>query len=59
MAESEANCFIVRVVTDVWIYPLSKRIPKFYAKWKTKELLDQLQVVCTGHHAIDVLAIQD
>ena len=28
-------------------------------KRKTKELLDQLQVVCTGHHAIDLLDLQD
>ena len=59
MAESEANSFIVRVVADVWISPLSKGSPTFYAKRKTKELLDQLQVVCAGHHAIDLLAIQD
>ena len=59
MAESEANRFIVRVVADVWISPLSKGSPTFYAKRKTKELLDQLQVVCTGHHAIDLLALQD
>ena len=25
----------------------------------TKELLDQLQVVCTGYHTIDLLALQD
>ena len=25
----------------------------------TKDLLDQIQVVCTGHHAIDLLALQD
>ena len=31
----------------------------FYEKRKTKELLEQLQVVCTGHHAIDLMAIQD
>ena len=59
MAESEANRFIVFIVADVWISPLSKGIPTFYAKRKTKELLDQLQVVCTGHHAIDLLALQD
>ena len=59
MAESEANRFIVRVVADVWISPLSKGGPTFYVKRKTKELLDQLQVVCTGRHAIDLLAIQD
>ena len=58
-AESEANRFIVRVVADVWISPLSKSSPTFYAKRKTKELLDQLQVVCIGHHAIDLLALQD
>ena len=25
----------------------------------TKELLDQLQVVCMGHPAVDLLALQD
>ena len=59
MAEREANRFIVRVVADVWISPLSKGSPTFYAKRITKELLDQLQVVCTGNHAIDLLALQD
>ena len=44
---------------DVWISPLSKGSPTFYAKRKTKELLDQLQVVCTRPHAIDFLALQD
>ena len=28
-------------------------------KRKTKELLDQLQVISTGHHAIDLLELQD
>ena len=59
VAESKANCFIVRIVADVWIFPLLKGIPTIYVKRKTKELLDQLQVVCTGHHAINFLALQD
>ena len=59
MAESEGNSFIVRVVADVWIYPLSKGSPTFYAKRKTKELLYQLQVVCTGHHIIELLELQE
>ena len=59
VAKSEANRFIVRVVADVWISPLSKGSPTFYAKQKTEELLNQLQVVCTGHHAINLLALQD
>ena len=59
MAESEANRFIVRVVTDVWISPLSKGSPTLYTNRKTKELLDQLQAVCTGHHVINLLALQD
>ena len=45
MTKSEANLFIVRVVTDVWISPLSKGSPTFYAKRMTNEPLDQLQVV--------------
>ena len=36
-----------------------KGSPTFYTKRKTKELLDQLQVVCTGHHAMELLALQD
>ena len=44
---------------DVWISPISKGVPTFYAKQKTKELLDQIQVVCTGHHAIDLLSLQE
>ena len=44
---------------DVWISPLSKGSPTFYVKRKTKELMDQLQFVCTGHHGIDLLALQD
>ena len=59
MAKSKAGLFIVRVVADVWIYPILKRSTTFYVKRKTKELLDQIQVVCTGHHAIDLLALQD
>ena len=31
----------------------------FYTKRTTKELLDQLQVVHTGHHAINLLVLQD
>ena len=42
VSESEANRFILRVVADVWISPLSNGGPTFYAKRKTKELLDQL-----------------
>ena len=49
VAESEANPFIVRFVANVWISPLLKGHPTFYAKRKTKELLDQLQVVCVKH----------
>ena len=59
MAEIKDNRFIVRFVADVWISPLSKGGHTFYAKQKTKELLDQLQVVCTGHHSIYLLALQD
>ena len=40
VADSEDNCFIVRVVADVWISPLLKGSPTFYAKRMTKELLD-------------------
>ena len=57
MAKSEANRLIVRVVADVWISPLYKESPTFYAKRVTKELIDQLQVVCMGHHAINFLAL--
>ena len=59
VAESEANRFIVRVIADVCISPLSKGSPTLYAKRKTKDLLDQLQVVCMGHHAIYLMALQD
>ena len=59
VAKSKANRFIVHVVADVWISPLSKGSPTFYAKRTTKELLDQLQIICTGHHAINFLALQD
>ena len=59
MAKSEANRFIVRIVADVWISPLSNGSPTFDTKRMTKELLDQLQVLCTGHHTIDLLALQD
>ena len=58
MAKSEANRFILHVVVDVWTSPISKGSPTFYAIRKTKELLDQLQVVCTGPHAIYLLALQ-
>ena len=57
--KSKANRFMVRVVANVWIYPLSKGSPTFYAKRKTKKLLDQLQVVCAWHHIIDLLALQE
>ena len=56
VAKSEANCSIVRVFAYVWISSLLKGSPTFYAKQKTKELLDHLHVVCTGHHDIDFLA---
>ena len=59
VTESEVNRFIIRVVADVWISPLSKGSPTFYVKQKNKEMLDQLQVVCMGHHEIDLLALQD
>ena len=59
MAESEANRFITRIVVDVWISPLSKGSPTFYANRMTNELLDQLQVVWAGHHPINLLALQD
>ena len=59
MAENEANRFITHVVSDVWISPLSKGGPTFYVKRITKEMLDQIQVVCMGHHAIDFLELQE
>ena len=59
MAKSEANRFILRIVMDVLISPLLKGVPTFYVKRTTKELLDQIQVVCTGNYAIYFLAIQD
>ena len=59
MAKIEANRFIVCVVADVWIFPLSKGGPTFYMKRTTKELMDQIQVVSTGHHTINLLALQD
>ena len=31
----------------------------FYAERKTKELLDQIQVLCTEHHTINLLALQN
>ena len=40
VAESEADRFIVRVVADVWISPLSKGSPTFYTKQTTKDILD-------------------
>ena len=39
VAKSKVNRFIVRIVADVWISPLSKGSPEFYAKQKTKEIL--------------------
>ena len=59
VAKREANRFIARIIADSWIYPLLKGSPTFYAKKTTKELLDQIQVVCTGHHTIDLLTLQD
>ena len=59
VAESKANCLIIRFIADVWISPLSKGSPTFYVERTSKELMDQLQVVCTGHHAIDLMALQD
>ena len=59
VAKNKANRFIVGVGADVWISTLSKGSPTFYAKRISKELLDQLQVVCMGHHTIDFLALQD
>ena len=59
MAKSETNRFIVRVAADICISPISKGIPTFYAERMMKELLDQLQVVCTGQYAIELLALQD
>ena len=48
VAKNEANRFIVGIVANVWISPLSKGRPTFYAKRISKELLDQIQVVCPG-----------
>ena len=59
VAESRANRFIVCIVADVWISPLLKWSLTFYAKRTIKDLLEQIQVVCTWHHAIDFMALQD
>ena len=59
VSKSEAKRFIVCVLADVWISPLLKDSHTFYTKRTTKELLDQLQVVCTGHHTIGLLKLQD
>ena len=40
VAKIEADGFIVRVVADVWISPLSKLGSTFYTKQTTKDLLD-------------------
>ena len=59
VAQNKANRFIVGVVADVWISPLSKGSPTFYAKRISKELLGQIQVVCMRHYVIDFLALQE
>ena len=42
VAEIKASRFIVRIVTDVLIYPLSKGSPTFYAENMPKELVYQI-----------------
>ena len=42
VAEIKASRFIVRIVTDVLIYPLLKGSPTFYAESMPKELVYQI-----------------
>ena len=54
----ETGKFILAVVEDAWVREL--RDPDiFYAAVLPRDLLDHLQLLCGGLHALDVLALQN
>lgn len=56
-AECNAQHFIIAVVDDTWIHELKDS--DTYTEVTTQELLDYLQSVCGGLHALDVLTLQN
>ena len=54
----ETSKFILAVVEDTWVREL--RDPNiFYAAVLPRDLLNHLQLLCGGLHALDVLALQN
>ena len=54
----ETRDFIPTVVEDTWVRELCESV-MFYTAVETSKLIDHLQTLCGGLHALDVLALQN
>ena len=57
-AERETCDFILTVVEDTWVCELQETAT-FYTAMAPHELLDHLQTLCGGLHALDMLALKN
>ena len=57
-ARRETTSFILKAVEDTWVREL-KDPETFYTDVSPRDLIDHLQVQCTGRHTINILALQD
>ena len=58
LAEREARIFLIYAFEKVWYSKMCEPFT-FYARVTTKQMLDHLQGICVGNHAIDILDLQD
>ena len=58
VAKRETYDFIFLVLDNTWVRKLREPVT-FYTSVEPSELLYHLQTLCSGLHAIDVLALQN
>ena len=57
-AKRETRDFILAIVDDTWVRKLREPIT-FYTAVEPSEILDHLQKLCGGLHALDVFVLQN
>ena len=58
MAEREARSFIIDAFDEACYYDLCDPVT-FYARVMTSQMLEHLQGICVGNHAIEILDLQE
>ena len=56
--EREAWSFIIDAFDEAWYSKLCEAFT-FYARVMTRQMLEYLQCICVGNHAIEILDLQD